>query len=252
MITMMLNVEGDFNLTSLDTINYGASSIPEALLARAMTRFPSCQFLQGYGMTETSPAIAILLPQHHVGERLRSVGQPVPWAEAKIMDENDRDVEPGIVGEIVTRGAHVMKGYWKMPDATAEALRNGWMHTGDAGYMDADGFLWIVDRIKDMIITGGENVYSAEVENAIMQCDNVQQVAVIGVPDEKFGELVTAVIVPKPSMTVDPEELKAHCKQHIAGYKCPRNVVIREMLPISGTGKVLKKQLRIQLATVAP
>merc|ERR1712048_1053595 len=171
-------------------------------------------------------AISMLTAEHHTpgNHRMRSVGKPVPWVEAKIVDENDKEVPRGTVGEIVTRGPHVMKGYWNQPELTAKTLRNGWMHTEDGGRMDEDGFIYIVDRIKDMIITGGENVYSAETEAAVMTYPSVALCAVIGVPDKKWGQIVTAVVQPKDGQTVDPEALMAHCRDKIAGFKCPRKV----------------------------
>lgn len=245
MIQAMLSVPVDSDCSSLETIMYGAAPMPEALLTPAMKKFPRASFIQGYGMTETSPAITMLLAEHHTAgnPRMRSVGTPVSWVEAKIVDENDIEVPRGTVGEIVTRGPHVMKGYWNQPEQTAKALKNGWMHTEDGGRMDEDGFIYIVDRIKDMIITGGENVYSAEVEAAVMSFPPVALCAVIGVPDEKWGQVVTAVVQPKDGEKVDPEALIAHCRERIAGFKCPRQVFV-EALPVSGAGKILKHEIR--------
>ena len=213
-----------FDCSSLQTIMYGASPMAESLLARAMAQFPNSEFMQGYGMTECSPCISMLLPQYHgKGDpRMKSVGRPAPWVEAKVVDpETDEERPRGQVGEIIVRGPNVMKGYWKQPELTKKALRGGWMHTGDGAYMDEEGFLFIVDRIKDMIITGGENVYSAEVENAVMKHPRVAMCAVVGTPDERYGELVTAVCVLKKGedvpLTLD--DLRAFCKELIAGYK---------------------------------
>ena len=150
----------------------------------------------------------------------------------------------GSTGEVVARGAGVMKGYWNKPAETAAAIRDGWMHTGDGGYMDEDGFVFIVDRIKDMIVTGGENVYSVEVENALARHAAVAMCAVIGIPDERWGESVHAVIVLKPDAQASEDEIKAHCKTLIAGYKCPRSIEFRSELPLSGAGKLLKYKLR--------
>ena len=188
-----------------------------------------CRFVQAYGMTELSPVATFLSPRYHATDgpysgRLRAAGRAAPTVEIRIVDEDDREVPRGTVGQILVRGPIVMKGYWNQPALTATALRGGWMHTGDGGYMDDDGFVFVVDRIKDMIITGGENVYSAEVENAIYQHPAVAMCAVIGVPDERWGERVHAVIALKPGhMTTEPE-MVAHCRQLIAGYKCPRTV----------------------------
>lgn len=162
-------------------------------------------------------------------------------------DENGKELERGKVGEILVRGPHTMIGYWQMPEATEKALKGGWMHTGDGGYMDEEGFIFICDRIKDMIITGGENVYSAEVEKAVQAFPGVGMVAVIGTPDEKYGELVTAVVTLKPETdksTVTLENMKEHCKALIAGYKCPRKLIIKDQLPVSGAGKILKHEIR--------
>jgi long-chain acyl-CoA synthetase len=165
--------------------------------------------------------------------------------EVRIADINDREVPRGTVGEVQVRGPNIMLGYWKKPDLSAEALRGGWYHTGDGGYMDEEGFVYIVDRLKDMIISGGENVYSAEVENAILLHDAVAEVAVIGIPDETWGEAVHATVVPRAGRTITPDEIIAHCRNLIAGYKCPHSVVIRfEPMPLSGAGKILKSTLR--------
>eukprot|EP00756_Hemistasia_phaeocysticola_P028058 Hpha_TRINITY_DN16153_c2_g2::TRINITY_DN16153_c2_g2_i2::g.4241::m.4241 len=233
MMSMMLAVPdiSSHDLTSLEHVVYGAAPMASSLLLKMMTAFPNAAFMQGYGMTECSPAIAHLEPEYHVvdGPKLGSIGRPAPWVEVMVVDEQGKEVPRGTVGEIVTRGPHVMKGYWNQPEMTAQVLREGWMHTGDGAKMDEDGFLWIMDRIKDMIISGGENVYSAEVEATIMGFEPVAQVAVIGTPDPKLGEMVTAVVVAKPGREEELSEqaLKNFCKDHIAGYKCPRKLVIR-------------------------
>jgi acyl-CoA synthetase (AMP-forming)/AMP-acid ligase II len=204
-------------------------------------------------MTELSPVATFLSPRYHVTDgpdvcRLRAAGRAAATVEIRIADEEDREVPRGTVGQILVRGPVVMKGYWNQPALTAEALRGGWMHTGDGGYMDDEGFVFVVDRIKDMIITGGENVYSAEVENAIYQHPAVAMCAVIGVPDERWGERVHAVIALKPGQATTEMDIVAHCRQLIAGYKCPRTVSVRdEPLPLSGAGKVLKTVLRREL-----
>ena len=168
----------------------------------------------------------------------------MPIADVRVVDEQDRELPVGQVGEICARGPMVMMGYWNLPELTAEALRGGWMHTGDAGYFDEDGFLYVVDRIKDMVVSGGENVYSAEVESVVTQLHEVSQCAIIGVPDARWGERVHAVIVPAAGQTVTLEAIAAHCHQHIAGYKCPRSMEVVEALPLSAAGKVLKNVLR--------
>jgi len=177
--------------------------------------------------------------------RLRSAGRPISSAEVKVVDAQDRELPCGEIGEILVRGPMVMQGYWKKPELTAETLRGGWMHTGDSGYFEADGYLYIADRIKDMIISGGENVYSMEVENAICTHPDVLQCAVIGIPDERWGEIVHAVVVQRPAASLTSEEIVAHCRRLIAGYKCPRSVDIRnDALPLSSVNKINKAQLR--------
>ncbi|MEZ4727945.1 MAG: long-chain-fatty-acid--CoA ligase [Caldilineaceae bacterium] len=238
------------DLSCFQRMIYGGSAMSPALLAKAMSVLPHCQFVQYYGMTEAAPGITILESQHHVFEgplvhRINACGWPLYMLELKIVDAEDRELPPHSIGEIVVRGPNVMKGYWNRPEETARTLRNGWLHTGDAGYLDEDGFLYIVDRYKDMIKTGGENVFSIEVENAIYQHPAVAMCAVIAVPDEKWGEAVHAIVVPKADHSLSVQEIIDHCRTLIAGYKCPRSVEIRrEPLPISGAGKVMKGQLR--------
>lgn len=252
MVNMLASFPGveTYDLSSLRTIFYGASPMPEAVLAKAMQVFPACEFIQGYGMTETSPLITMLAGKYHTfagpnAGKIASAGQAAPGVEVKIVDGQDHEVPSGTVGEIITRGPHVMHGYWNKPAETARALRGGWMYTGDAGYMDDEGFVYIVDRVKDIIITGGENVYSVEVENAIYQHPSIAMCAVIGIPSEAWGEAIHAVVVCKEGCSLSVADLIAHCKQRIAGYKCPRSVDIRQApLPLSGAGKILKAELR--------
>jgi acyl-CoA synthetase (AMP-forming)/AMP-acid ligase II len=174
----------------------------------------------------------------------RPAGRPAAHALVKVVDERDVEVPRGEVGEVVVKGDHVMLGYWRKPEETAAAVRDGWMHTGDGGRMDDDGYLYIVDRIKDMIISGGENVYSTEVENALAKHPGIAAVAVIGVPDDEWGERVHAVIVAAGDATFTLDGLREHAKQHIAGYKAPRSFEVVDALPVSGAGKVLKRELR--------
>ncbi|MBS0446015.1 MAG: long-chain fatty acid--CoA ligase [Proteobacteria bacterium] len=237
------------DLGALKTIIYGASPIAEAVLERAMAALPDVGFMQGYGMTELSPLASILSPWHHTPQgrqlgKLRSAGRASFNCEIRIVDADDRELPRGSVGEVIVRGPNVMQGYWNKPEQTAATLRNGWMHTGDGGRMDDDGYVYIVDRMKDMIISGGENVYSAEVENAIAQHPAVAASAVIGIPSAQWGESVHAVVVRKPGSDAAADELIAHCKALIAGYKCPRSVEFRDALPLSGAGKILKTELR--------
>ena len=242
------------DISSLRAFLYGASPMPEALLARAMAMLPHVDFYQGYGMTEAVPA-TILEPRFHTpgGAKLRSAGRATYFAEVKIVDPGDREVPRGTVGEILIRGPMVMKGYWNQPKLTEDALRGGWMHTGDAGYMDDEGFVFVVDRLKDMIISGGENVYSAETENAIYQHPAVAMCAVIGIPHPEWGEQVHAVVMLKDGLEVTAEDMQQHCRKLIAGYKCPRSIEFtRAPLPVSGVGKILKRQLRDRYKTATP
>jgi long-chain acyl-CoA synthetase len=238
-------------LSSLRRIVFGASPMSEALLDRAVAALPNAQFVQAYGMTELSPIATVLHHREQVGEgrslgRHRSGGRTTLGALVRIADADDRTVPTGTVGEICVSGDVVMMGYWERPEETAKAIGDGWMHTGDGGYMDKDGFVYVVDRIKDMIVTGGENVYSAEVENIVALHPAVAQCAVIGVPSEQWGEAVHAVIVPRPGSSVSADELIAFCHERIAGYKCPRTVEVRETpMPMSGAGKILKRELRL-------
>jgi long-chain acyl-CoA synthetase len=240
----------DYDVSSLRDVEYGGSPMSPAVSAQAKALLPNCRFNQGYGQTETSPSIS-RLPHEYLdadsphAERRASAGKVVLNMEAKIVDPNDNEVPPGTIGEIVVRGPHVMAGYWNKPEETAQALRGGWMHTGDAAYIDEDGFIFIVDRVKDMIVTGAENVYSSEVENAIYHHPAIALCAVIGVPDEKWGERVHAVVTLKEGQLLTEEELINHCRKYIGGYKCPRTVEIRtEPMPMSGAGKILKRELR--------
>ena len=250
MLQMMIEhpIAKSLKLTSLQRVFYGAAPISEALLRRAMALLPKTEFIQGYGMTETG--ITLMLPaRYHTKEgqslgKLRAAGMATPEAEVRIVDGEDRDVPRGTAGEIVVRGPMVMRGYWQQPELTASIIRDGWLHTGDVGVMDDDGFVFIVDRLKDMIVSGGENVYSSEVENALAQHPAVLTCAVIGVPHEKWGEAVHAVVVRKADASVTEEELIAQCRQLIAVYKCPRSIEFREALPLSAAGKVLKNELR--------
>ncbi|MEU4418299.1 acyl-CoA synthetase [Nocardia salmonicida] len=235
----------DFDTSSVRNIMYGAAPISEALLSRARDAFPDTAFVQGYGMTELAP-IATLLDDtgHNDPIRRRSAGRAAPHALVKVVDHDGAEVPRGTIGEIVVSGDHVMLGYWNKPAETAQAIRGGWMHTGDGGYMDLDGFVFIVDRIKDMIISGGENVYSVEVENVVAKHPAVTQCAVIGVPDDQWGERVHAVVSVVPGTTLTIEELREHTRNEIAGYKAPRSLEIVESFPVSAAGKILKRELR--------
>lgn len=237
----------DFDVSSLKRMLYGASPMPEAVLVNAMAQMPSVAFGQGYGQTEASPIISALAPEYHVpgGSKMRSAGRAALGVEVVIMDKDDQELPRGEVGEICARGLNVMLGYWGMESATKEALRSGWLHTGDLGYMDDEGFVFIVDRAKDMIISGGENIFSVEVEGAIYKHPAVQECAVIGIPHDAWGEAVHAIVVLREGHTAREDEIISHCRALIAGYKVPRSIVLRaEPLPVSGAGKVLKNDLR--------
>ncbi|GLY92545.1 acyl-CoA synthetase [Actinoallomurus iriomotensis] len=235
----------EHDLTSFRAVFYGASPMPQPVLERAMKVLPNAQFTQGYGMTELSPVATLLSPADHERPHLlRAAGRAAPCVEVRVVAPDGTEVPRGTVGEVVVRGGNVMLGYWNRPEETGAAVRNGWMHTGDGAYMDDEGYIYIVDRIKDMIVTGGENVYSAEVENAVAQHPAVAACAVIGVPDPAWGERVHAVVVLKPGAEATSEEIREHAKTRIAGYKCPRSVDFVQTLPLSGAGKVLKRELR--------
>jgi acyl-CoA synthetase (AMP-forming)/AMP-acid ligase II len=247
MIQMLVDDPGtaDSSLPDLRNLCYGASPISPALLGRAERVFPNAGFTQAYGMTELASIATLLSAADHKNRNLhRSAGRGAPHVEIRVADENDNEVPRGTVGEIQVRGDNVMLGYWQRPTDTETALRGGWMHTGDGGYMDADGYIFNVDRIKDMIVSGGENIYSAEVENALSRHPAVAACAVIGVPDERFGERVHAVVVLHRGHVSTEEELRAFCRNDIAGYKLPRSIKFAAELPVSGTGKILKRELR--------
>jgi len=239
----------EHDLSSLQRLVYGGSPISVAVLDRARKALPHTSFAQLYGQTELSPTATILMPADHEESgphpgRLRSGGQAAPHAEVRIVDPAGSEVPRGEVGEIVCRGGHVMLGYWGKPAETAAALRSGWVHTGDAGWMDDDGYLYVADRLKDMIVTGGENVYSTEVENAVAAHPAVANCAVVAVPDDLWGERVHAIVVRKPGAEVTEEQIRDHAKTLIAGYKAPRTVEFVGVLPVTPTGKVLKRELR--------
>lgn len=243
----------DFAITDFSRVRrltYGASPISIALLEEVITRLPGVELSHSYGLTEACPSVSSNPPANHgeAGRRsglYRSVGRGGPAVLVKIVDEAGNEMPRGTVGEIIVRGPNIMAGYWNKPEETAKALRNGWLHTGDGGYMDEQGYLFIVDRIKDMIVSGGENVYSAEVENVIARHPAVAACAVIGVPHDKWGEAVHAVVVVRAGMALGAEEVRRYCREFIAGYKVPKTVEFREVLPLSGAGKVLKGELRM-------
>jgi long-chain acyl-CoA synthetase len=236
------------DFSTLRTLVYGASPITDTVLVRGMETF-GCEFVQVYGLTETTGAITQLDGVDHDPayrpSLLRSCGKPYPWVEMRVVDAQTGEDKPaGEVGELWTRSHQNMAGYWNNAGATAAAITDGWFHTGDAGYVDADGYLYLHDRVKDMIVTGGENVYPAEVENALMTHPDVADVAVIGVPDERWGEAVKAIVVREATSAVTSEELIAYSRELLAGYKLPKSVDFADSLPRNPSGKLLKRELR--------
>ena len=239
----------DHDLSSMELVAYGASPITEPVLRGAMQQFATAKFVQVYGLTETTGAVVQLDAEDHDPENrpelLRSAGKPYPWIELRVVGADGEDVAPGEIGEIWMRGVQIMVGYWNNPEETARAITpDGWFRSGDAGYLDEDGYLFLHDRVKDMIVSGGENVYPAEVENAVMSCEGVADVAVIGVPDEKWGEAVKAIVVKKPEADITADQVIAWARERIAGFKVPKSVDFVDELPRNPSGKILKKDLR--------
>jgi acyl-CoA synthetase (AMP-forming)/AMP-acid ligase II len=255
MLAMLLEdpIGERYDLSSLRRIGYGASAMPAEVLKRARARWPGVNFSTGFGMTELSGNVMFLSPTDHDRAAdqnlpiLRSVGRQMPLARVRVVDDEGRDVSPGEAGEIVIKGDQVLMGYWKNPDATKGSFFDGgWFRSGDVGRWDEDGYLYIVDRKKDMILTGGENVYPREVEEVLYQHPAVVEAAVVGAPDPKWGEKVVAVVCLRSDAS--GEELIAFCRERIASYKKPRHVVFIDALPKNASGKVLKRELRDRLA----
>ncbi|MBU2341484.1 MAG: fatty acid--CoA ligase [Alphaproteobacteria bacterium] len=235
------------DFSAVKYVFYGAAPIPLDLLREAVRTIPNAGFVQCYGMTETTGTVAVLPPEDHDlagNERMRSAGHAVPGTQLRIVGEDGAELPRGQVGELAVKSPSNMLGYWKLPRATREALQDGWMHTGDAAYMDDDGYVFIQDRIKDMIITGGENVYPAQVESAIYGHPAVAEVAVIGVPDEHWGEAVKACVVAKPGEEIDPEAIIAWTRERLAGFKVPKSIDVIAALPRNQSGKILRRELR--------
>ena len=232
-------------LRSLRRMLCGGSALPLATLEEMEALLPGVTVMQGYGLTEAGLFVSALEARERDGTtRLASVGRPVLGVQVQIQDADDKVLPPGEIGEICVRGGNFLREYWNQPELTAATVRDGWYHTGDAGYLDEDGYLYIKDRVKDMIISGGENVYPAEVENAIASHPAVAQVAVIGIPHELWDEAVHAIVVLKPGAEADGDELCAHARGLIAGYKVPKSVEFRDEIPLSGPMKPLKRELR--------
>lgn len=235
------------DLGSMRVMTYGASPIPLDVLKRSMAMFPNASFVQMYGATETSGTVVYLPPEDHAVEgtpRMAGCGKPYPEVELRIADAEGNELPVGTVGEVLVKSPLVMGGYHRLDDATAHAFVGGWYRTGDAGYVDGDGYLYLYDRVKDMIVSGGENIYPAEVENALHEHAQVRDCAVIGVPDAKWGEAVKAVVVTTPGASVSEAELIAFARERIAGFKVPKSIDFVDELPRNPSGKILKKELR--------
>ena len=240
-----------YDLSSFDRILYGSSPMAVEWIRRTMEAFPHVNVMQGYGLTETSPILTTLDEDVHVAamesgeyDILKAAGRPLIAVDMRIVDDHGKEVALGEEGEVVVRGPNVTSGYLNRADENANAFRDGWFHTGDLGRMDENGFMFLLDRKKDMIVTGGENVYSSEVEAALYQHANVHECAVVGVPDDKYGEALFAVIVPRPGTRLSEDEIIEHCRGRIGGYKIPRRMAFVEALPKSAMGKILKTELR--------
>jgi long-chain acyl-CoA synthetase len=251
-IQVLISLPGveDADFSSMEVLVYGASPISEAVLTGAIERI-GCKFVQAYGLTETTGGVVILPPADHdpAGpnrHRLRAAGRAGPNTQLRVTDPDaGEDAPPGVVGEVLIRSPQNMKGYWNLPEETAETiLDDGWLRSGDAGYLDEDGYLYIHDRVKDMIISGGENIYPAEVENVLMSHPAIADAAVIGVPDERWGETPKAIVVARPDQNVDAVNVIAFARERLAHYKCPTSVDVVDELPRNPSGKVLKRELR--------
>jgi len=239
----------NYDLTSLEHLGYGGSPIATELIHRTRQLLPKTKLVQVYGLSETG-FLTGLQDHEHTENRLTSCGRACPGIEVRVADESGKDVETGQAGELIARGPNVSRGYWNNPKETNIAVNDGFFRTGDIGYQDPDGFVYILDRLKDMIVTGGENVYSGEVEAVIYQHPAVREAAVFGIPDPKWGELVMAYIVLKPGGILSADALIAFCRQSLAGYKVPRRIEFSATeLPKSGSGKILKKELRARFWT---
>src|SRR5689334_13628040 len=233
-----------YDLTSLKHLGYGGSPMAPELVRRTRQVLPNVKLVQVYGLSEAG-FLTGLLDQEHTEDKLTSCGRPCLGIDVRVMDQSGKEAETGQTGELVARGANIMRSYWNKPEETKLAFRNGFFRTGDIGYQDANGYFYILDRLKDMIVTGGENVYSGEVEAVIYTHPAVREVAVFGIPDPKWGELVMADVVLKPGKTLSADELIAYCRRSLANYKVPRRIEFSDTeLPKSGSGKILKKVLR--------
>jgi len=245
-----------YDLSSLKVITYGAAPMPLPVIKKALEAFPGVNFINAFGQTETASTITLLSPEDHILsgteeekekklKRLSSIGKPMSDVEMKIIDEEGRDLPRGEVGEIVARGPRVMSGYWKDEEKTQKTIdKDGWVHTGDMGYMDEDGYFFLAGRATDMIIRAGENISPEEVENALLTHPKIEECAVIGVPDEEWGEEPRALVILKKGETATAEEIMKHCRAELASFKRPRSVIFVDSLPRNSMGKVIKRELR--------
>jgi fatty-acyl-CoA synthase len=240
----------DYEVRSIRLCCSGGEALPVAVMQRLTSLF-GADFTDGYGLTEAASCSTVLRAEHVI-DKTGSVGMPFMHNAVRVVDEEGNDVAAGEAGEVIQRGPTVMQGYWRRPDATAAAIRDGWLHTGDVGRFDADGFLWIVDRKNDMIISGAENVYPAEIEQALYRHESILEVAVIGLPDERWGECVTAVVVLRDGADESAESIIEFCRGKVAGYKRPRRVLFVDALPRNASGKVLKRVLREDATSQEP
>jgi long-chain acyl-CoA synthetase len=234
------------DFSSLRMVMYAGAPIALGLIRRALASMP-CEFMQFYGATETSGAVTLLRPnEHDLGDeaKLRSCGRPLPLIDLRIVDEAGQDVPAGTPGELWIRSPSLASGYWRKPEATATTFEQGWYKSGDIAIRDAQGLYYIHDRLKDMIVSGGENIYSTEIESVLSTHPAVAGIAVIGVPDARWGEAVKACVVLQPGSVPNAEELIEYCRSRLAGYKVPKSIDFRASLPLTGSGKVAKKQLR--------
>ena len=253
MIIMALQVPDfdSYDLSSLRALIYGASPMDVEWIKKTINALSSVELYQGYGLTETSPLLTILSWQAHRDaletenyDRLKSCGRSITGIELRIFNDQDQEVPSGEAGEVVARAPSVMKGYLNREEETKEALKSGWFHTGDIGKVDSDGFVYQLDRKKDMVISGGENIYTSEVEAILYKHPGVHEAAVIGIPDKKFGEALLAFIVPASDITLTVDDIIEHCRGKIGGYKIPRRIQLVDAMPKSALGKILKADLR--------
>jgi acyl-CoA synthetase (AMP-forming)/AMP-acid ligase II len=238
----------DYDLSSIKRVGYGAAPMAPKLVKKSMQLFKTDQFYNLCGLTEAGPGGILLDPEGHKNH-LGKGGKPIFLTETRVVNEEGIDVLPGVIGEFIVRSPMVMKEYYKKPEETKSTLKDGWLYTGDLATMDEEGYITLVDRKKDMIISGGENVYSVEVESVLFEHPGILDAAIIGLPDEVWGEAVCAIVVPKEGAVIDEQELRSFCRQKLAGYKVPRRIFIEEQLPRNASGKVLKYQLRQKMRT---